>query len=119
MRSGNPIISRAEDRLGRAGFADYLAQALRQAPADQGLVVALMGDWGSGKTSVLNMVKERLAGTPTRPDQAPQQGIFAVAGDTPTATSQDYRYLSVQALMRMALDWGYLDAPAGLRLLAP
>jgi predicted KAP-like P-loop ATPase len=58
-------------------------------------------------------------GTPTRPDQPPQQGIFAVAGDTPTATSQEYRYLSVQALIRMALDWGYLDAPAGLLPLAP
>jgi len=57
-------------------------------------------------------------GPPTRPDQPAQQGLFAVAGDMRTATLQDYRYLSVQALIRMALDWGYLDAPAGLLPLA-
>ena len=66
MRSGNAIGSRAEDRLNRAGFADHVAAALRGASADQGLVVALVGAWGSGKTSVLNMVKEQLATAPSR-----------------------------------------------------
>ena len=66
MRSGNAIGSRAEDRLDRAGFADHIAAALRGAPADQGLVVALVGAWGSGKTSVLNMVKEQLGTAPSR-----------------------------------------------------
>lgn len=51
MRGDNPIGSRAEDRLRRTGFADHLAFALRGASADQGLVVALIGRWGSGKTS--------------------------------------------------------------------
>jgi len=57
-------------------------------------------------------------GPPTRKDQPALQGLFAVAGDTPTDTEQDHRYLSVQALIRMALDWGYLDAPAMLAPLA-
>ena len=51
MRGDNPIGSRAEDRLGRTGFADHLAVALRGASADQSLVVALIGSWGSGKAS--------------------------------------------------------------------
>jgi hypothetical protein len=66
VRSGNAIGSRAEDRLDRASFADHVAAALRGAAADQGLVVALVGAWGSGKTSVLNMVKEQLAIAPSR-----------------------------------------------------
>ena len=44
--------------------------------------------------------------------------MFAVAGDTPTASAQDRRNLIVQALIRMALDWGYLDARARLAPLA-
>ncbi len=66
MRGDNPIGSRAEDRLGRTGFADHLAVALRGASADQGLVVALVGSWGSGKTSILNMVREQLSNAPSR-----------------------------------------------------
>jgi len=56
----NPIKSGAEDRLGRSGFADQLAAALLSEAADEGLVAALVGPWGQGKSSVLNMVKERL-----------------------------------------------------------
>ena len=47
MRGDNPIGSRAEDRLGRTGFADHLAVALRGASADQSLVVALIGSSGT------------------------------------------------------------------------
>jgi len=66
MRGGNAIGSRAEDRLGRAGFASHVAAALREESAGEGLVVALVGSWGSGKTSVLNMVKEELEAAPAR-----------------------------------------------------
>jgi hypothetical protein len=56
----NPIRTRAGDRLGRARFADHLTTFLAEETADEGLVVALTGPWGEGKTSVLNMVRERL-----------------------------------------------------------
>jgi hypothetical protein len=62
----NAIKSRDQDRLGRAGFADQLAAALIGEPADQGLVAALVGPWGQGKSSVLNMVKEQLEGAHSR-----------------------------------------------------
>jgi predicted KAP-like P-loop ATPase len=58
----NPIKSDAEDRLGRSGFADQLATALLGEVADEGLVAALVGPWGQGKSSVLNMVKRQLEG---------------------------------------------------------
>lgn len=66
MRGDNPVSSRTEDRLGRAQFADRITAMLRGAPADRGLVVGLMGPWGSGKTSVLNMVREGLQRSPER-----------------------------------------------------
>lgn len=53
------------DLLGRRPFADRLAETLYHLPADSGVVVGLFGSWGSGKSSVLEMVKDRLQ---TRPD---------------------------------------------------
>lgn len=55
-RSGHdPIESFEEDRLGRSNFARLLARALVEYPEESSLVVALYGDWGSGKTSTLNL----------------------------------------------------------------
>jgi KAP family P-loop domain len=62
----NPIKSSTADRLGRSGFADHLATALLGEAASEGLVAALVGPWGQGKTSVLNMVKEQLEGRHSR-----------------------------------------------------
>lgn len=66
MSGDNAITTRNADRLGRAGFADQLTAALLGEPADEGLVAALVGPWGQGKSSVLNMVKEQLEGTHSR-----------------------------------------------------
>lgn len=60
MDADYPILSRSEDRLKRAPFADGIADVLLNAPKEHSLVFGLVGPWGSGKTSVLNMVKERL-----------------------------------------------------------
>lgn len=77
------------------------------------------GESGGRSSSTLNNVIDLDAlGPSTRPDQSVLQGMFAVAGDTPTATAQERRNLVVRALIRMALDWGYLDARARLVPLA-
>ena len=57
----------AEDSLGRDGLADALA-AMMAAP-DQGtpFTLALLGDWGSGKSSVIEMLKYRLRLSPDLP----------------------------------------------------
>lgn len=55
-----PINSRAEDRLGRADFADSLASAIKGWKGNDSLVIALYGPWGSGKSSVKNMVLQSL-----------------------------------------------------------
>ena len=77
MSGDNPIKSGAEDRLGRSGFADQLTAALLGETADEGLVAALVGPWGQGKSSVLNMVKEQLEGTHSRTVLAFNPWMFA------------------------------------------
>jgi len=55
-----PIGSREEDLLGRAPFADALASAIKGWKGNESLVIALYGPWGSGKSSVKNMVLQSL-----------------------------------------------------------
>ena len=55
-----PIEEREQDRLGRRFFAEAIARQVRDVPAEHGFTIAVVGQWGSGKTSVLNMVAETL-----------------------------------------------------------
>lgn len=73
---------------------------------------------GRPSTTLNDMIDLSALGTPARTDMPALQGMFAVAGNTPTATIQDRRNLVIHALIRMALDWGYLDARARLVPLA-
>src|SRR5947209_6787524 len=59
--SDQPIRTPEEDKLGRAPFALALARYLATVPADDGHVTALLGPWGSGKTSILYLVRGFLA----------------------------------------------------------
>ena len=60
----NPIGSRAEDRLDRGAFVDALAHTIRGIDPSQGAVLGLLGAWGMGKSSVLNMLQETLGQEP-------------------------------------------------------
>ena len=53
-----PITTRGEDLLHRADFATAVAKALAGWKGEASVVVALYGEWGSGKSSVKNMVLE-------------------------------------------------------------
>lgn len=55
-----PIKTGEEDLLGRAFFSKQLAKALYECDASDGLVIGLFGEWGSGKTSVLNMTMNEI-----------------------------------------------------------
>ena len=55
-----PIEDRESDRLGRRAFAESIATHILDVSIDHGFTVAVTGEWGSGKTSVLNMVAETL-----------------------------------------------------------
>ncbi|AIQ46493.1 hypothetical protein R70723_11900 [Paenibacillus sp. FSL R7-0273] len=50
-----PINKPDEDLLFRKGFAEHLANSIREWDGHDSLVVSLDGEWGSGKSSVINM----------------------------------------------------------------
>lgn len=55
-----PIASAKADRLGRKAFSENLAARIQGWKGKDSLVIALCGEWGCGKTSVKNMVIEKL-----------------------------------------------------------
>lgn len=55
-----PIVSKEGDLLGRSTFSNKLAKAIYEYNDDSGLVIGLFGEWGTGKTSVINMAEEEL-----------------------------------------------------------
>lgn len=62
--SDTPQTDPANDAFGYAPFALRIAEAVCKTPSPQGLVMAIHGPWGSGKTSLLNFVKHYLTGLP-------------------------------------------------------
>jgi predicted KAP-like P-loop ATPase len=60
LSADQPIRSIRDDLLGRGEFALALANALSAWRGDESLVLALYGPWGSGKSSVKNLVLEFL-----------------------------------------------------------
>jgi predicted KAP-like P-loop ATPase len=62
-----PIRRKKEDRLNRARFAEALAEQIAGVPGQGGVVFGLLGSYGSGKTSILNMVEETLKEDPEDP----------------------------------------------------
>ena len=56
-----PIQASDQDLLGRSGFAEAIAKAIIDQKGDASHVIGLYGQWGSGKTSTLNMVAEAIA----------------------------------------------------------
>jgi hypothetical protein len=61
LQSDEPITRRADDRLDRARLAEAIADQIVHSPRAQGFVIAIDGSWGSGKTSVMNMIQETVA----------------------------------------------------------
>ncbi len=55
-----PIRKRSEDRLRRADFADRIAGVLSELSPREGRVFAIRGSWGFGKSSLKNLITERL-----------------------------------------------------------
>ena len=60
FKGDQPITGKQEDLLGRAGYAERIAKTIGASKADSGLVLAIYGPWGSGKTSFKNLIKETL-----------------------------------------------------------
>lgn len=73
-----PIVGADEDRLGRLPFADHVAALIDATHRPEASIVyGLSGPWGSGKTSLSNMIIEQLSNRP---------GDWQIARFTPWAT---------------------------------
>ena len=55
-----PIKQPGEDRFGFSPFAEAIAQSIIKNKNPEGTVIAINGPWGSGKSSVINLVKHYL-----------------------------------------------------------
>lgn len=55
-----PITRSSDDKLNRQSFAESLARVLLSSTFPTSFTVGLYGAWGSGKTSLLNMVIEQV-----------------------------------------------------------
>ncbi len=55
-----PKSDPVDDKLNYAPFAKHLSKALVDIKATQGLVIAIYGNWGCGKSTILNFVKHYL-----------------------------------------------------------
>lgn len=55
-----PITRSSDDKLNRQSFAESLARVLLRSTFPTSFTVGLYGEWGSGKTSLLNMVIEQV-----------------------------------------------------------
>ncbi|ARK99566.1 KAP family P-loop NTPase fold protein [Burkholderia pseudomallei] len=64
LGSDLPQTDPANDEFGYASFASQLAQAVVSNNSPQGLVLAVHGKWGSGKSSLLNFIKYDLKALP-------------------------------------------------------
>lgn len=64
LRSDLPLKNPADDAYGYAPFASTLAAAIVDNKSPQGLVLAVHGKWGSGKSSLLNFMKHALRKLP-------------------------------------------------------
>jgi predicted KAP-like P-loop ATPase len=58
--SDNPIQSTENDLFAISGFAKSLANGILKMERPEGMVVAINGPWGSGKSSVINLIKQHL-----------------------------------------------------------
>lgn len=55
-----PIETEKDDFLGRKRFSQHLGKALLDWKEKESLVIAIYGEWGSGKSSIINLARENI-----------------------------------------------------------
>jgi len=60
LNADRPVAVPEDDAYGYYPFAKSLAEAIRKTPSPAGVVMAVNGPWGSGKSSLLNLIKHDL-----------------------------------------------------------
>jgi ribosome biogenesis GTPase A len=82
------IAGEAQDRFGRAGFARRLADAVlsRDGTRARAVVVGLVGYWGNGKSSILNLLRTNWEGAARS-----RSGSASNLGSSPAGTTSSSR----------------------------
>lgn len=101
----NPIKTWRQDRLDRRATAASLAAEYRALDTSEGYVTGLMGPWGSGKTSLVNLVREELAKDPAIPVLDFNPWMFSGAD---ALINSFFREISAQLRDQDARDYGKL-----------
>lgn len=68
LNGDRPIAGRAEDRLGFGPAAQHMARAINDLASPDGFVIGIEGEWGSGKSSFINLVTDALRGQEKPPE---------------------------------------------------
>lgn len=71
LKSDVPIKLSKDDILGRKSFSEQLAKTIIDYNHHESINIGLYGEWGSGKTSVMNMVEENLYSLTKLEEQKP------------------------------------------------
>lgn len=76
-KQDNPIEDPKDDKLKRNNFARQLANSIENFEHKENFIIGLYGSWGSGKTSIINMVCHYLQNpTDTSKDSSKQSTII-------------------------------------------
>jgi hypothetical protein len=60
ISNDTPICDPQDDQFGVSPFAQAIARSIEKLTAPEGTVIALTGPWGSGKSSVVNLIRYHL-----------------------------------------------------------
>lgn len=66
-----PIEKQEDDLLGRASFSNQLGKDIYGYEEKSSLVIGLFGEWGTGKTSIINMVENEILRLSSNDDKEP------------------------------------------------
>jgi len=62
-----PIFEKNQDKFERNDFSSFISEILILSESSPSLVVALEGEWGVGKTSTINLIKNNIRSRPEKP----------------------------------------------------
>lgn len=94
LAADEPIAHAGEDRLNRVGFAGSIATAILGLKTEESLVIGIHGPWGSGKTSLLNLIREQIGLKAENPPLIMQFNPWGFS-DQEQLTSQYFNQLAV------------------------
>ncbi len=63
LSADRPVVNSSKDLLGFAPSAGHMAGVLLGLPGGEGFVVGIEGEWGAGKSSLLNLIEEQFRGS--------------------------------------------------------